>query len=342
MTRQLSPLQAVELGLVVVLGLAAAAWVLMSVDQRHRLGGNSIAVEAGFSDIGGVDIGTRVRLQGIDVGEVTEVVPPVLPGGEVKLRMRLAGTVRHLVTCDAFVQIVGENLYGGRTVNILPGKADSAPIADGARLAGLASSNLTDEANKTMAKFNHILDDVNDGKGSLGMLVKDPTAYHELIGILTSLRQNADAVKSMPVVRDYVVDPKKELIRPDCQRDCKWFPEDALFTPGRAVLTTAGRKRLDEAAVWLNGHKEAGSEVLVAAFAAPTKSADVALMLTQKQSEVVCDYLRKTHSVQSTGWMPWSSRPVRPLGVGSSPPEVPDAEKLPPARVELLVFVPGK
>ncbi len=386
MTRQLSRLQAVELGVVVVLGLAVAAWVLLSIDQRHGLGGDAITVEAGFDDIDGAEVGTRVRLQGIDVGQVVAVVPPALPRGEVKLRMRLAGKVRHLVTSDSRVQIAGESMFAGRIVNILPGSADAAPITEGACLTGIPAVKLTDEIarevkstvaqelaqvngavdeigglvkdfrrgegtagttavelNKAMVKVNTLLDDVNDGKGTLGMLAKDPAAYHELLGILISLKQNADALKSLPVVRSFVVDPAKELIRPDCKCDRKWFPEDALFTPGRAVLTAEGRKRLDEAAVWLNDHKEPGSEIVVAAFAAPGQNAEVAQNLTQKQSEVVSEYLRKTHLVNKTGWLPWwSTRPVRALGVGSNPPPLPGAEKLPPARLELLVFTPEK
>ena len=64
----------------------------------------------------------------------------------------------------------------------------------------------------------------------------------------------------------------------------------------------------------------------------------VARTLTRQQSEAVCDYLKAQHAVQKMGW--FSSRKVTPLGMGVVPPPVPEAEPLPPARVEVLVFVP--
>jgi hypothetical protein len=79
--------------------------------------------------------------------------------------------------------------------------------------------------------------------------------------------------------------------------------------------------------------------VVVAAYADPatTPSAAAALALTQKQSDVVVTYLRDKHKVQKLGW--FRSRDVKPIGLGTDPP--PDNERgLPPARVELIVFVP--
>jgi hypothetical protein len=48
--------------------------------------------------------------------------------------------------------------------------------------------------------------------------------------------------------------------------------------------------------------------------------------------------LKNQHSVQKMGW--FSSRRVDAVGLGASPPPVPEKEPLPPARIEVLVFVP--
>ena len=76
-------------------------------------------------------------------------------------------------------------------------------------------------------------------------------SLQEMKRLVTSVKQNSDAIKALPVVRSYVVDPNKELIRPDRKRLRQWLPENKLFQPGRAVLTDAGRKQLDtETAEW--------------------------------------------------------------------------------------------
>jgi phospholipid/cholesterol/gamma-HCH transport system substrate-binding protein len=412
MTRQLSRSQALLLAVVALIGVSLATWVVLTVKERRGLGEGAFAVEANFADIGGVEVGTRVRLQGIDAGEVVAVVPPESPGAQVKLRLLLSGKLRHLVTADARVQIASENLFAGRFVRILPGSSAAGPVAEGALLASTPAAEMADaiaqihsaveDANKgkgtlglllkdektardvvqtvarinslfegveegkgvlgvllkdekaasemkqSLARINSMIDDVYQGKGSLGPILRDATLYNDIHTIVTdlgrllaSMRQNSDAIKAMPVVRSYVVDAHKELVRPECKRFCKWFPESDLFEPGKAVLTTEGRKRLDGAAAFLNEHKEPGSEVVIAGFASVNQNADVALTLTQKQSEAVCEYLKTSHHIQRMGWWWWSNRTVRCVGAGTNHPALPDEDKLPGSRIELLVFVPG-
>ena len=158
--------------------------------------------------------------------------------------------------------------------------------------------------------------------------------------MVASVKQNADAIKALPVVRSYVVDPHKELVRPDHTRHRKWLDGKDLFEANRAVLTDRGKALLDEAAEWVNEHKEEGSEFVVAAFAPDGGNPEFTHTLTQKQSEVVAEYLRGQHKVHRTGWWWWSNRNVRAVGCGSAPSPVPETETLPAARVELIVFVP--
>jgi hypothetical protein len=60
--------------------------------------------------------------------------------------------------------------------------------------------------------------------------------------------------------------------------------------------------------------------------------------LTQQQSEAVCEYLKKQHAIQKMGW--FTSRKVTPLGQGVNPPPTPERDPLPPARIEVIVYVP--
>jgi phospholipid/cholesterol/gamma-HCH transport system substrate-binding protein len=421
-SRSLSRWQAAVLGVVVVVALVLAGGGLFLVGDRAGWGSDSFRVVAGLPDIGGIEVGTRIRIQGIDAGEVEAILPPERPGEHVKLRLRIGGKYHHLVGQDARVQIVSESLVTGKVVRILPGAPDAQPAADGAELAGLVQPDLLEGVAQAAGKLNRLLTEVDDamqsfrkkdgtgsitqeladsarklntvlakaettldqidrGDGTLGKLIKDKALYDELTGTLSeartalrdiqsgqgtlgklvkdneaysealasiqdlrkmvaSVKQNADAIKALPVVRSYVIDPNKELIRPDCRRSRKWFAETDLFEPGKAVLTAAGKKRLDGAAEWLNAQKADGSELVVASFAAPGQNADFAHTVTQKQSEVVGDYLRNAHQVHRTGWWWWSTRPLRAVGCGTMPTPVPETEKLPPARVELIVFVP--
>jgi phospholipid/cholesterol/gamma-HCH transport system substrate-binding protein len=387
--RSLSRWQAVVLAVVVLGGLALGTLGLFAVGSRHWLG-DAFHVRAGFADVGGVEVGTRVHIQGLDAGEVEAVEIPAVSGGQVALRLRVAGKYRNLVGADAVVEIAGESVLGGKVVRIVPGRPGAPPAAEDALLPGRVPADLTaslaqtaERLGRTLNQVDAVLADVRQGKGSLGKLVRDETLYDNLTAtvaeaqatlgevrrgegtlgklvkdndayveavkslqdvrqLVSSVKQNSDAIKSLPVVRSYVVDPPRELIRPDCKRYRKWYSTGDLFEPGRAVLTARGRGLLDQAGAWLGGLKPKGSEVAVAAFADPHQNAELAQIVTKKQSEAVAAYLKSRHKVHRVGFWWWANRPVRAIGCGVNPPPVPETEKLPPARVEVLVFVPQR
>src|SRR6516162_7932901 len=114
MSRALTPLQAACLGAAVLLGLVLAGTGLFAIGSRQWLWSDTFHVEAGFPQIRGVEAGTRVRVQGIEAGEVEAVLPPQTPGGDVHLRLRIDSRLRSLIRADASVQIVSEGMIGGK------------------------------------------------------------------------------------------------------------------------------------------------------------------------------------------------------------------------------------
>src|SRR6266849_6331699 len=337
MSRSLSYSRAVILGGAVLGGLALAAAGLFAVGNRQARWGDTFHLVAGFPEIRGVVAGTLVRVQGIEAGEVETVELPVVPGGEVAVRLRLRGRFRHLIRANATAQIQSEGMIGGKVIEIHPGTAVAPTVEDNAQLACLPSSDWSDALNQ----LNSALEGIRDGKGTVGKLVKDPEAYANVVALLQqsretmcALQQDADALKRLPVVRSYIEDPHALLVRPDCRRNRRSFAEAELFEPGQSVLTAAGRERLDELAPWLGNLKQTGSEVVIAAYADPKSTAPaVARALTKQQSEAVCSYLKARHSVQKLGW--FKSRKVTPIGLGTMAAPLPEAEPLPPSRVEV-------
>ena len=344
--RTLSRLQALVLGLIVFLGVGLAVVGLFAVGSRGWFGKEPLHVRVGFHEIRGVEIGTRVRIQGIDAGEVVTILPPESPDSPVVLRLALKDEYRRLVRARSTVQIVSEGMLGGKVLEIHRGKSKPGQTDDPVEEDALLDSEAGTELADVLGQVKQTLQGIQNGDGTLGKLARDPQAYDALLDLLhqsrdtmTSIGQGADAVKHMPIMRDYVEDPTELLVRRNCERNRQYFAEAELFEPGRAVLTAQGRQRLDDLAPWLEGMKHKGSEVVVVAYADPRQAKpSVAQALTRQQSEAVCDYLKKQHSIQKMGW--FSSRKVTPLGQGVHPPPAPERDALPPARVEVLVFVP--
>lgn len=386
MTRPLSRWQALTLGLVAVAALAIGGWRIATL-PRSGWNRDAITVTVLFQNVAGLQVGTRVHLQGVDVGEVATVDLPEIAGNPVTVKLRLASHLRTRLGTDAGVSIARENPLGDRIVKLLPGAADSPRLDDGVTLVAQETPDLFDglaqtagKLNQALSRLDHSLAEMEAGKGSLGKLLKDDLLYNELAaaakelksaaydvrqgdgtigslvkdraayekaletvddvrGLIASVKQNSDAVKSLPVVRNFVIDAHKELVRPDMKRMRKIYAEDELFEPGRAVLTDAGRTKLDAAADWLKGTKT--GEVMIAGIAAPGTNAAFANTLTQKQSDAVRDYL-VSRDAHRTGWWWWNTRPVRSIACGNQPPSQPETETLPATRIEVILFVAEK
>ena len=124
--------------------LALAGFGLYQVAGRHWRVQPTFRVRAQFETIGGLEVGHRVRLQGIDAGVVERVVAPGEPGQPVELVLRIDERLRPLVRTDAVARIVSEGLVGAKVVELTPGRPDAPPVAELDRIASERPIEMTD------------------------------------------------------------------------------------------------------------------------------------------------------------------------------------------------------
>jgi phospholipid/cholesterol/gamma-HCH transport system substrate-binding protein len=349
-SRSLSRFQSVLLGLIVLTGLSVAGGALFLIGGRGWYGSDAFHVRAGFHEIRGVEVGTRVRLKGMDAGEVVAVLPPDQLDDLVVLRLKIKGEYHRLIRLDAVVRIESDGLVGGKVLEIKPAPTPAVPPAD---ILVAEDQMLQGDSSDLMENVGAALNGVREGKGSLGKFFTDTQAHDAFVDMIhqgtkalarseetaTSLQQDADALKRLPVVGAYVEDPAVLLQRYKSERERRIFSANDLFELGRAVLTTQGRQNLDGLAPWLKSQKRPGSDVVIVAYADPHSiNPQAARALTRQESETVCDYLKTKQSIQKLGW--FSSRKVTPLGLGVEAPPMPESESLPPDRLEIQIFTP--
>ncbi len=341
MSRTLSPLRALLLGVVLLAGLGLIGAVVFAVGSRKWFWNDSLHIRAGFPSVSGVEVGTKVRIRGMDAGEVVAVEPPASTDGNVQLRLRIHGKYRHLVRSNASVQIVSVGMLGGKAVEINPGTESAAAIGEDALIAAKPTTELSD----VMEQVKTTLEKAVEGDGTIGKLSRDPSAYDNLVmtlksiqGAALSIQADAEAVKKVPLLGGYVEDPRALLDRPGHERNRKWFREQELFEPGRSALTRQGRSALDDLDSWIGGLNHSKSEVVVVAYADPSADPSRARTLTQEQAKAVLEYLKEKHKIHKLSLVSW--RKTTPLGMGVNPPPTKEREPLPAPRVEVLIFVP--
>lgn len=352
MSRALTRWQAIILGSVVLLGLGTAAYGLFQVGDRQRLWADRFTLIVGFPRLQGVGVGTPVRVRGVDAGVVAGIDLPAHESADSPLTLRLTIDRRfqHLVFADATATIVNEGMIGAKVVEIDPGQRESGPVADGSRITAGSTADLAG----LLRQAQDMVSAVRQGQGTIGKLITDDKAYADVLAALEqtrklmeksqatadSMKQDADAIKRLPIIRNYADDPATLLVRPAHVQHRQTIPADALFEPGRAVLTEAGKARLTDLGSWFEGLKVKGSDVVVAAYtdARTTANSAAAHTLTQKQSEAVCEFLKNSHSIQKIGWFRW--RDVKSIGCGHDMPLTPPEANAPATRIEVIVFVP--
>ncbi len=368
MRRELTRWRALANGVLVLGVLALAGYGLHLVNRRDWGWQPTFRAQAGFGSIGGVEVGAKVRVQGIEAGVVEGIDPPSTPGGPVILRFRIDERLRPLVRSDARVRIEPQGVIGAKVVEIVPGRADAAMLRDPGLLASEAPVELGDllkeasaslkrvdavarAAEQGLGEVNAIAASIREGKGSLGKFVRDDEAYQKLVALsdhgtktIDDLGENLAALKrTWPLSRYFddraFYDRERVLFKPGAERDSRTLPADDLFERGRSVLTADGRKRLDDVGAWFAKAKRPRSEVVIAAYTDDGRDPNLSQMLTQEQAEAVRKYLIAKFGIDSVGW--FGSRKVAAVGFGSEAPRAATLEVGgPPRRVEVILFTP--
>lgn len=378
-SRSLSRWQSAFLGLLVLCCLGAGSWGLFQIGDRQGLFCSTFELTVYVPDAQDVEKGTAVRIRGVEAGQVVAVEFPEDDGDDapVRLRLRLDQRYRDRLFADATATIVSKGLVGVAVVHIHPGHAKAGPLT-AAVIRARSVPDMAEVTAKLYAvadRTEALLKEIQESEGTLKKLVKDDDLYQELKSLAAdarqtirsansgieavsgglaglkdlvnngkaaaqSIKQDADAIKAMPIIRSYVEDKVGLLVRPSMTRERQYFNEEHLFQSGTAVLHDKGKELLWHSANWLHGHKNKNSEVVVVSFA-DAKNANLtaasALKLTEKQSEVVAEFL-KEQGVHKVGF--WSRRKVTPVGFGFEPSPVVEKEIQAPAHTQVLLFLP--
>jgi phospholipid/cholesterol/gamma-HCH transport system substrate-binding protein len=123
-------------GIFMVLGIAAVAYLTMKLGTGSLIGGDTYLVEARFANAGGLHSGSSVLLAGVTVGRVDAVrIDPADYSAIATLRIM---TELRLPT-DSMASIKTSGLIGDKYVSLSPG-ADETYLEPGTRITMTESS----------------------------------------------------------------------------------------------------------------------------------------------------------------------------------------------------------
>ncbi len=177
-------------GVFIFLALIFFAGGVLLMGQKTKMFVNKGSMRVVMSDVVGLKVGAPVWLAGVDVGLVTDVLfADPKHSNAVSIDIEVDTDAMKKIGTDSKISIKTRGLMGEKYVDILPSKhySDKPPAV----LQGSSATKLDDviqKAGDTFDKVNGIIDNIQQGKGTLGKLSKDETLYNNLARLAVEMK----------------------------------------------------------------------------------------------------------------------------------------------------------
>jgi phospholipid/cholesterol/gamma-HCH transport system substrate-binding protein len=153
-------------GLFVLLGIGMFAGGLFLIGDRRMLFADTFRVYAEFKQLAALDTGAKVRVAGVDAGEVEEIRVPPGPSGHFRVRMRVRSDLRQLIRTDSIASIQNDGLVGNKFVQIQTGSESAPEVAEQGTIQSREPFDIADlmvSMSETLVTVNKMLADVQTG-----------------------------------------------------------------------------------------------------------------------------------------------------------------------------------
>jgi phospholipid/cholesterol/gamma-HCH transport system substrate-binding protein len=197
----------VRIGAFILSGLLVFFGIIYLLGAQARYFERKYDLVAEFTEVGGLIDGATVRLAGVQVGRVTEVMLPERPGGKVRVTLTIARRYSERIRRDSEARIATQGLLGDKIVEITLGSASAPPLNPGEALvssepfemqqmfkAGAETMHTVKELaaglKAIVERVDRIAKEVETGKGLVHAVIYDePETLNRLNALLTRSQQ---------------------------------------------------------------------------------------------------------------------------------------------------------
>lgn len=196
-----------RVGLTVLIASITLAILIFLMTGTTGLFTPKILVHAYFDNAGGLRNGAPVRLQGVDIGNVTNVrIVPGHPQSPVETTMKLSTKYAFNLRKDSVASLATAGVLGEVYIDIDSAQAKGPQAAEGDTLAVRDTPDIQDVVRSSqgtlqnmdalLKRLDRILAFVESGQGSIGKLIYDPTLYNRFSQTVAEFQGIVDDVRS--------------------------------------------------------------------------------------------------------------------------------------------------
>lgn len=173
--------QKIRLGLFVIISTLLLISLLYFIGNKQNIFKKTFKISAVFNNVNGLILGNNVRYSGINVGTVKHI--NMVNDTTICVEMIVDMNYLKHIKKNAVAAIGSDGLVGSMVINIVPNKENAFPLAPGDTIKSfskistndmLSTLNTTNEnAALLTSDLLKITSAINEGKGTLGMLITD-------------------------------------------------------------------------------------------------------------------------------------------------------------------------
>ena len=187
-----------RLGIFIIVGLLIFVVAVFFIGNRQHLFGNNARVSSIFKSVNGLQPGNNVRYAGVNVGTVRDIT--IVNDTSILVEFIIDEKTIPLIKRNSVATISSDGLVGSMIINLTPGDEFSEEtirpgdtlqsISKVATADMLTTLNTTNEnAALLTADLLKITAAINEGKGTLGLLLKDKNMAQDISSSMEHLKQ---------------------------------------------------------------------------------------------------------------------------------------------------------
>lgn len=128
--------RAIKVGVFLVAGIVLFCIGLFLIGSRAQFFTHHFTVYTEFNDVDTLQTGAKVRVSGMDAGEVTDIQVPSGPASRFRLKLKVDEKFHPVIREDSLTTIETEGMVGNKFVNINKGSEHSPECPQGCTLRG--------------------------------------------------------------------------------------------------------------------------------------------------------------------------------------------------------------
>jgi phospholipid/cholesterol/gamma-HCH transport system substrate-binding protein len=193
----------IKLGIFISIGMMVFIIGIYFIGEGKQLFRSTFRISGVFKDVAGLEPGNNVRLSGINVGTVDNII--IVSDTSVRVEILIDENTRKFIKKDAIAGIGSEGLMGNKTIIMYPGTGGKKEIENndiiqtvpplGVDDFMISLKKTVDNATNITSDLSKITENIQSGKGTIGRLLMDRSMTQNFDSTVTNLKEGSAGFK---------------------------------------------------------------------------------------------------------------------------------------------------